>query len=1030
MKAQNYVRGDFGLATRKPLTRGHAIWLGVAFVVPGVLGIWATTQWFAWTFSYAPALGPALDGAHAYAPWRIFTWLHAMHGQALPELGKARGFLALSGVASVLSWLVALSSIMRELRNRADEAHDSGRWGREDELREHGLLVTGYPQDGIVLGTYQPDPNRPPRKGAHVQRVVDNTDTPVAVVGPPGAGKNTVIGFPTLLAWRDSAFVIDPKLESYRFTAGYRAKNLNQWVGILDFLNSGHSFAYNFLDFIRLGTDYEVRDAGTTALYFTDSSGRGTEDARNEHWVVTPAGLLAAACLHVMYRARREKWGRNATMFDVAWELSGRDHPAVEAAIQRAVQLLVETKKPVPEDPSILVDATVEVIRSWISYEHAPNDAEAWERPNGTKTRTHLFVSMRAQEQLDRMSTPEGSGHVSTVRKVLTLFEDPQTRRVTSRSDFRVEDLQALRVESPEGPKEGLTLYVPFSLADARLKPLYRAFICQATSRLTETQRPKHERRRLLYFLDEFPTLGRLDVLFNIFGVGRGYGIKPVVFFQTFAQLEERWGAAAARALIDTAETLVAMAPAPGAIETAERLSKMTGRVTIRAEHRSRSAQGGRTNVSDSQRESSRALLTAVEIMSLPRTIHKRDRDGQDVVREDGTVALTALGHQLMFRKNLPVVRLLQSPHYADPVYLRLTRIRPPARPAVAKPQRPDLAPLTASLIAQSSFVPAEQPHPSHGWTRPGADILGPSRPTEAEENTTELLELLEGALQAHGLQEASLARPLVGPRLITFEIGATEEVLAGLHAVAPDLAAALSRGVVFRSHPAPHLAVPRLHPMVITAQDLPEATGLSLPLGLDTDGAAVEIDLGAHALVVPREATPRLVCWLAPLVLTRTPDELSFAVACDGIDLPWPHAQRREPVDLLAELDQKPQPATARIVIADDSLDPATLDRLRSAPHCGIILLRSEQSFDPPGGALVRLDNGLAAGDIWLDSPGQLPQLVHTLAIDAERLAALETHWRSQVGVRPMPLLSDDGTVDSEALLLDLHDVDQGDVG
>jgi type IV secretion system protein VirD4 len=984
MKAQNYVKGDFGLSRRKRLTRGHHVWLGIAFFGPILLGMWATTQWFAAEFKYAPVLGPPWGAGHTYPPWRILTWISMLSDQPLTEVARARGFLGLSGVAGCFIALIALSSIMRELRNRADETHDSGRWGREDELRAQRLLVDGTPKDGLPLGAYRADPTRPLRDGIRMPVVVDDSDTPVAVVGPPGAGKNAAFGFPALLTWLGSAFVIDPKLESFLFTAGYRATKLNQRVGILDFFASERvledpdgtqhrvqSLRYNFLDFIRLGTDYEVRDAGNTAIYFADSSGRGLEDARTEHWVTTPAGLLAAACLHMMYRARRERWGRPATMFDIAWELSApRDHPAVVAAVRDAVALLEATKKPVPADPLVLINPILEVIRSWSTYEHAATDAEGWELPGGGRTRTHLFVAMRAQEQLARMTTDEGSGHLSTVRKVLALFEDPHTRRVTSHSDFSLTDLQALVVESPDGPKNGLTLYIPTPLADfQRQRPLYRALICQATSRLTEQQKAKNQRRRLLYFLDEFPTLGRLDILFNLFGVGRGYGIKPVVLFQNFGQLEKEWGEAAARALIDTVETLIAMAPGPGAIATAEKLSKMTGRVTLREEHRSRSAQGGRTNVSDSQRELVRPLLTPGEVMTLPSTTHRKKRDGTDLTRPDGTVVLAAAGIQLMFRKNIPVVRLLQSPHYADRIYLRRSRMSPfiaaTGSTPVRAPSQQATAPASTSDTAPTHVASAT------AWTRPDLTSFAPSE-LQSDEDTSDLSTLLIAALEAHELA-VEVGTGMVGPRLITFELGAAPEAVDALAEALPTLNSAVSRTLVLHRQPTPYLAVMRSQPGNVRPTDVPGPAEKTVPIGLDTDGAAVELDLAEHTLEVRGDAARCLSAWLATLATHTTPSELTVAVhgaSIDAIDAPWPHVTDH----------------------SEDVRAPFHLTIDCSTPTTATVRARTTT---PPKSPPALLEfNAAHPSDAWFTAAGSPRRQIHMAMPTEQDLAVLRRHW------------------------------------
>jgi len=1032
MSARNYVEGDFGHAPSKQLTTEHHVLLALGFTVPLVLGFWGTTQWFAAKFEYAPALGTPSSGDKLYAPWRILGWLYTLSAEPLPELGTAKAFLAITIGLACLALVLTLATCLKDLRNRSDEIHDSGRWGREAELEAQDLLCDGYPKDGIVLGTYKPDLDAPTTKGNRSRCVVDNSDTPVAVVGPPGSHKNTVCGFPTCFAWRGSALIIDPKLESYKKSAGYRATVLKQRVGILNFIYAPGSLRYNFLDFVRLGTDFEIRDAMNTAIYLTDSSGKGLDDARMEHWVQTPAALLSAGILHVMYRAKQENWGRPATLFDVAWELSGRGHPAVQAAIDRIVAMLVEAKKPVPEDPSVLVDTTTEVLRSWLQYEHAPT--EAWEIPGGT-TRTHPWVAMRAQDQLDRMKNPEGSAHLSTTRKVLALFEDPHIRRVTSRSDFAVEDLQALEVPSPDGPKQGITLYFPVPLADfKRFRPIYRAFICQATSRLTEEQQDAPDRKRLLYFLDEFPVLGRLDILFNIFGVGRGYGIKPVILFQTFAQLEEAWGEAAARALIDNAETLLAMAPAPGATTTAAKLSEMTGRITLTAENRSRSSRaGGATTNSDSEREVVRPLLTKGEIMTLPRTTHKRDKAGRDVRRPDGTIVIDQAGVQLLYRKNIPVVRLCQTPYYSDPVYLKRSRMAPPQevpsqRP---KPSHNDkgLSPTPhqdQKEICAAQFTAPRAPY--GGWLLPPDDAFD-ANIAPACEDAEQLVALLQEALEVHAV-DATLGTASCGPRLITIPIrsDSLEPEQLRRHTIELELASVVGRPIDVFATPAPHFAVQRHEPATIRIGSLRSQVGTprSLTLGVDALGNAVATDLHEGPLVIRGDAMAALEAWIALLVASYTPDELALDLLIEGLDVDAPHATYWSSASYERALLGAQPSARNRVVITDQ------LQRRTPREDATVtILWESEDAPQTEGAVTVFFDPALPNGDAWLSRQGHAPTRLHAPLLSARERAALAQHWRRAAAIpepppSPPPAISSGGEVDQEALLLELAGFDE----
>ena len=90
---------------------------------------------------------------------------------------------------------------------------------------------------------------------------------------------------------------------------------------------------------------------------------------------------------------------------------------------------------------------------------------------------------------------------------LLGLYRDPIIARMTSASDWRIADL--LGAERP------VSLYLVVPPSDiSRTRPLVRLILNQIGRRLTERYDAHHaasDARQLLFMLDEFPALGRLD---------------------------------------------------------------------------------------------------------------------------------------------------------------------------------------------------------------------------------------------------------------------------------------------------------------------------------------------------------------------------------------------------------------------------------------------------------------------------------------------------------------------------------------
>jgi type IV secretion system protein VirD4 len=116
-------------------------------------------------------------------------------------------------------------------------------------------------------------------------------------------------------------------------------------------------------------------------------------------------------------------------------------------------------------------------------------------------------------------------------------------------------------------------------------------------------------RHRLLLMIDEFPSLGRLDLFAESLSLVAGYGIKACLIAQDLTQIHAAYGHD--EAITSNCHTRVAFAP--NRIETARLLSQMTGDTTVRHAHRTISNSGAST----SEPEVARPLLTPDEAMRL-----------------------------------------------------------------------------------------------------------------------------------------------------------------------------------------------------------------------------------------------------------------------------------------------------------------------------------------------------------------------------------------------------------------------------
>ncbi|WP_017930648.1 conjugal transfer protein TraG [Robiginitomaculum antarcticum] len=381
----------------------------------------------------------------------------------------------------------------------------------------------------------------------------------VITIAPTRSGKGVGLVVPTLLSWTDSAIIHDIKGENWKLTSGWRSKFSN--VLLFDPTNPA-SARYNPLLEVRRD-ECEVRDVQNIADILVDPE--GILERRN-HWEKTAHSLLVGAILHVLY-AEPEK-----TLAQVATFLSDPNRP-----FEDTLYVMMKTN-------------------------HLGNQDFA---------KAHPVVAQAARELLNK-SDNERSGVLSTAISFLALYRDPTVAKVTSDCDWRIDDL--VNGEKP------VSLYLVVPPSDiSRTKPLIRLILNQIGRRLTESLDVGvvQKRRRVLFMLDEFPALGRLDFFESALAFMAGYGLRAFLIAQSLNQIEKAYGPN--NSILDNCHVRVVFATNDD--RTAKRISDAVGSTTeMRA---MRNYAGHRlapwlSHVMVSRQETARQLITPGEVMQLP----------------------------------------------------------------------------------------------------------------------------------------------------------------------------------------------------------------------------------------------------------------------------------------------------------------------------------------------------------------------------------------------------------------------------
>jgi type IV secretion system protein VirD4 len=174
----------------------------------------------------------------------------------------------------------------------------------------------------------------------------------------------------------------------------------------------------------------------------------------------------------------------------------------------------------------------------------------------------------------------ERSGVRSTLTAALQLWANPMVDAATSASDFDLADLR----------RKATTIYVAVSLDQlTSVARLLNLFFQQAISLLTERLPGPDERHRVLFLLDEFASLGRMDVLKDSLAFLAGYGVRICTIVQGLGQLDDLYGRAGREAILQNSALQVVFAANDEM--TARYVSERLGTQTVQTV--SRSVRGG-----------------------------------------------------------------------------------------------------------------------------------------------------------------------------------------------------------------------------------------------------------------------------------------------------------------------------------------------------------------------------------------------------------------------------------------------------
>lgn len=407
-----------------------------------------------------------------------------------------------------------------------------------------------------------------------------------SLAAPTRSGKGVGIVIPNCLHYRDSLVVFDPKLENFRITGGYR-KACGQEVFLFNpSSREFRSHRWNPLDYVSRNPNDTHSDLSEIASILFASANES-----DKFWSGMAQQLFIGLGLYLIEKEKE---------LDIT--------PTI-VEILRLAQ---------PEDQDL---------KKWIEEVVLDPDLS-------TNCKSGLL-------SFARNSANTMSSILSSMVEPLSIFNDPVVADVTSASDFDLRDVR----------KKRMTIYVGIQMADMgrfdRLNNLFFSQLIYQNVRELPEDNPALKYQCLL-LMDEFTSLGKMEVLEKGVAYVAGYNIRILLIYQNQAQLNAAYTENGARSLSTNIACQIMYTPAD--IHDAEDYSKVIGYETYKS--RSSSRNPGQSGIGRSTSDQQRAVMLPQELMEFPAS--------ECIIKLRGTRTIRA--DKIIYYKDPSFIKRLQYP--------------------------------------------------------------------------------------------------------------------------------------------------------------------------------------------------------------------------------------------------------------------------------------------------------------------------------------------------------------------------------
>ena len=378
----------------------------------------------------------------------------------------------------------------------------------------------------------------------------------VILAAPTRSGKGVGIVIPNLLDYQESLVVLDIKQENFDLTSGWRESVGHEIYLFNPFAEDRRSHRWNPLTYVSADPAFRVSDLmSIAAMLYPD----GAEDQK--FWVSQARNAFMAFTLYLF-----EKYDDDQKI-----------------------------GFPFSKVPSL-----------GAIYRLSSGDGQSELKPFLKELAQRPFLSSHGKTAFSGMLSQADETFASilgTFKEPLNAFINPILDAVTSADDFLLTDVR----------KKKMTIYIgiqPNKLAESRL--IINLFFSQLINQNTKElpQNNKDLKHQCLLLMDEFTSIGKVDIISTAVSYMAGYNIRLLPIIQSMSQLDATYGKDISRTMITNHALQIVYAPREQ--QDANDYSEMLGYTTVKKDSLTRGREFSR-----SESEERRALMLPQELKAI-----------------------------------------------------------------------------------------------------------------------------------------------------------------------------------------------------------------------------------------------------------------------------------------------------------------------------------------------------------------------------------------------------------------------------